>query len=592
MAEEFVGGVKEPDHELDVSVIEGKDLEEAIVQARDVINSFIKTIKAFRLYPPENPSLVGFIDQAYQKFQIFLNKYHYFILKIEENGFFFRGITLYENPDLKTSLAFQLFKDGMRELRFMEGLEKWEVDGLIEILKRSENINKLEDDLVTLMWEKEFLHISYSAEDPYLAEMSVLIPENVAQFREKLTYESPPPQAEEGGEEEGEGGGAGETTDYYEILKRVESYSPTEVDRSVYSLTPEELERLRKEVELETDPAFVFNVIDILFEILALEKSPEPYQDATHVLQKLLDALINLGKFQKASDLLSRVNIILKTYELQEWQVKIIQRINEEAGELKPIEKIGKILDKGEEIRLEEARHYLTLLQPNSIQPLIKVLGELNNSKARRMLCEVLIVIGKGNLELITPFIDDHRWYLVRNVTYILGRIGKGETLPAIQKALNHSEARVRREGIQALGLIGGSKGFELMGKTLGDEDFRNRSMAALNLARVGKKASLPALLEVVHAKDFSKRDSAEIKAFFDAIGMTAANEAIKPLQKLLEQKSWFGMGGKDEIRLGAASALALIGTNEAKSVLQAGLNSKEESVRLACLQASRRQTP
>lgn len=588
MPEDSGGREKESALELDISSIEGKDLEEAIVQARDVINSFIKTIKAFRLYPPENPSLVGFIDQAYQKFQLFLNKYHYFILKIEENGFFFRGVTLYENPDLKTSLAFHLYKDGMRELRFMEGLEKWEVDGLIDILKRSDNINKLEDDLVTLMWEKEFLHITYSAEDPYLAEISVLIPENVAQFREKLTYEFPPQHAEGDNEEEGEG----DTTDYYEMLKRVESYSPVEVDRSVYSLTPEELEGLRKEVELETDPAFVFKVIDILFEILALEKSPEPYQDATHVLQKLLDALIILGKFQKASDLLSRVNIILKTYKLQEWQVKIIQRINEEAGELKAIEKIGKILDKGEEIQLEEARHYLTLLRPNSIQPLIKVLGQLNNSKARRMLCEVLIAIGKGNLELITPFIDDQRWYLVRNVTYILGRIGKEATLPAIQKALNHSEARVRREAIQALGLIGGSKGFELMGKTLKDEDFRNRSMAALNLARVGKKASLPALLEVVHAKDFSKRDSAEIKAFFDAIGMTAANEAIKPLQKLLEQKSLFGMGGKDEIRLGAASALALIGTSEAKSVLQAGMNSKDESVRLACLQVSRRQTP
>jgi HEAT repeat protein len=345
-------------------------------------------------------------------------------------------------------------------------------------------------------------------------------------------------------------------------------------------------------VESETDPSFVFNVVDILFEILALEKSPEPYQQATHVLEKLLDALITLGKFQKGSDLLSRLNIIVKTYELQDWQVKIIQRITEEAGELKAIEKIGKILDKGEEIRLEEASHYLRLLRPNSIQPLIKVLGELHNSKARRMLCEVLIVIGKGNLDLITPFIDDHRWYLVRNVTYILGRIGKESTLPAIQKALNHTEARVRREAIQGLGLIGGSKGFELMGKTLKDEDFRNRSMAALNLARVGKKASLPALLEVVHAKDFSKRDAAEIKAFFDAIGMTGSNEAIKPLQKLLEQKSWFGMGGKDEIRLGAASALALIGTSEAKSVLQAGITSKDESVRLACLQASRRQTP
>ena len=588
MAEEFVGGKKEPDLELDVSSIEGKDLDEAVDQAKDLINTFVKTIKAFRLYPPENPTLVGFIDQVYRKFQLFLNRYHYFILKIEENKLSFRGVTLYENPDLKTSLAFQLYKDGLRELRFMEGLEEGEVDGLIDIMKRSDSINKMEDDLVTLMWEKDFIHISYLATDEYLEEMPAIIPANIEQFRANLTFE-PPPQSEMGdiGEETD-----GAEVDYYEIMKRVESSPLVGVDRSVYFLTPDELEGLRKEVESETAPSFVFSVIDILFEILALEKSPQPYQETTGILQKLLDALITLGEFQKASELLTRVNIILNTYELKDWQVDAIRQLSDKAGEPQRIEKIGKILDKGEEIRLEEVSNYLTLLKPNSIQPLIKVLGELNNSRARRMLCEVLIEIGKGNMELIIPFIDDHRWFLVRNITYILGRMGKESALPTIQKALNHEEARVRREAIQALGIIGSSKAFDLLGKALNDQDDRNRSMAALNLARVGKKASLPALLEVVQAKDFSKRDSAEIKAFFDAIGMVGSNDAIKPLEKLLEQKSWFGMGKKDEIRLRAASALALIGTAEARSILEAGRNSKDENIRQACLQAMKGQTP
>ena len=588
MAEEFVGGKKEPDLELDVSSIEGKDLDEAVDQAKDLINTFVKTIKAFRLYPPENPTLVGFIDQVYRKFQLFLNKYHYFILKIGENKLSFREVTLYENPDLKTSLAFQLYKDGLRELRFMEGLEEGEVDGLIDIMKRSDSINKMEDDLVTLMWEKDFIHISYLATDEYLEEMPAIIPANIEQFRANLTFE-PPPQSEMGdiGEETD-----GAEVDYYEIMKRVESPPLVGVDRSVYFLTPDELEGLRKEVELETAPSFVFIVIDILFEILALEKSPQPYQETTGALQKLLDALITLGEFQKASELLTRVNIILNTYELKDWQVDAIRQLSDKAGEPQRIEKIGKILDKGEEIRLEEVSNYLTLLKPNSIQPLIKVLGELNNSRARRMLCEVLIEIGKGNMELIIPFIDDHRWFLVRNIAYILGRMGKESALPTIQKALNHEESRVRREAIQALGIIVSSKAFDLLGKALNDQDDRNRSMAALNLARVGKKASLPALLEVVQAKDFSKRDSAEIKAFFDAIGMVGSNDAIKPLEKLLEQKSWFGMGKKDEIRLRAASALALIGTAEARSTLEAGRNSKDENIRQACLQAMKGQTP
>ncbi len=93
----------------------------------------------------------------------------------------------------------------------------------------------------------------------------------------------------------------------------------------------------------------------------------------------------------------------------------------------------------------------------------------------------------------------------------------------------------------------------------------------------------------VVQSKEFYKRDKVEIKAFFDAIGMIGSDEATQPLQKLLEQRSWFGSGRKAEIRQGAANALAIIGTPEAKSILQSGTNSREQSVRQACQQAMER---
>jgi HEAT repeat protein len=151
---------------------------------------------------------------------------------------------------------------------------------------------------------------------------------------------------------------------------------------------------------------------------------------------------------------------------------------------------------------------------------------------------------------------------------YILARIGKEQAFPTIQRSFNHAEARVRREAVQALGSIGGSKAFGLLVKAVKDEDVRIRSMAALSLAKVGKEASLPHLLEIVQSKEFPKREKAEIKAFFEAIGMIGSNEAIGPLQKLLEQRSWFAKKNS-EIQMGAASALELIGTPEAKSILK-----------------------
>ena len=341
----------------------------------------------------------------------------------------------------------------------------------------------------------------------------------------------------------------------------------------------------------ELDPTFVFNITDILFEILALEKEREPFQDAANILNKVLDALLTLGEFQKASELLKRFYLILKIYELKDWQIEIVRQLIVDAGEPPRVERIGRVLEKEEGIRLEDFNAYLVLLQRNSIKSLIKLLGELKNSKTRRVICDALAEIGKNAIELIAPFIDDRRWFLVRNVTYILGRIAKEPAFPHIQKALNHEDLRVRREAIQALGLIGSSKAVGLLVRSLSDEDVRIRSMAAINLGKVGKTAGLVPLLEMVQSKEFQRREPPEVKAFFDAIGMVGSNEATPVLQQLLERKSLFGRGKADEMRTGAAAALAMIGTPEAKAILESGKESKDGSIRTACLQALRIQS-
>jgi HEAT repeat protein len=586
MPEEISSDKKAPDLSVEMPLVEGVETDEELILARDLISAFIKAIKAFRFYPPDNPTLKGFREQVVKKFQFFLNKYQSFVAVVGEYDLSFKGKILYENRDVKTSLAFSLYKDGLREIRFMKGLEEWEVQGIIDILKHSETINQLEDDIVTLMWEKDFVHISCLATDEFLEDTPVIIPDNVDQFRKNLVFKPLAHHVEVELAEEG----SEEGVDLDEILSKViETPPPFVSDRSVYFLTSDELEGLRKDVESEIDPIFVFHIADILFEILALEKEREPYQDAVNILIKVLDAFLTLGEFTKATDLLKQVYIILKTYELQDWQIESIRKIIVDAGEEVRIERIGKVLER-EEVRLEEVNAYLVLLQKNSIKPLIKLLGELKNSKARRVFCDALAEIGKNANELFTPFMDDRRWYLVRNIMYILGRIGKEQSLPYIQRAMSHEEIRVRREAIQALGLIGGPKAIGLLVKSLTDNDVRIRCMAAINLGKVGKKAGLVPLLEVVQSKEFYKREPAEIKAFFNAIGMVGSNEAVPVLQQLLERKSWFGRGKTDEIRLGAANAMAMIGSPEARAILEEGKNSKDESIRDACAQALKSQ--
>ena len=588
MPEEISADKKALDLNVEMPLIEGVETDEELILARDLTGAFIKAIKAFRFYPPDNPTLKGFRDQLLKKFQFFLNKYQSFEIQVGEYDLSFKGKVLYENRDVKTSIAFLIYKDGLREIRFMKGLEEWEVQGIIDIFKQSEHINQLEDDIVTLMWEKDFIHISFVATDEFLEETPIVIPDNVEQFRKNLIFKPIAHHVEVDLAEEG----AEEGVNLDDLLTQViEEPLPFVSDRRVYFLTPDEVEGLRKEVEGETDPTFVFNIMDILFEVLALEKEQGPYQDAVNILFKVLDAFLTLGDFTKAADLLKRVYIILKTYDLQDWQIESIRKIIVEAGEEVRIDRIGRVLER-EEGRLEDVNAYLSLLQKNDIKPLIKFLGELKNSKTRRVFCDALSEIGRNAIEVFTPFVEDRRWFLVRNIIYILGRIGKEQSLPYIQRALNHEDLRVKREAIQALGLIGGQKAIGLLVRALTDNDVRVRCMAAINLGKGGKKAGLIPLLEVVQSKDFYKRESVEIKAFFSAIGMVGSNEAIPVLQQLLERKSWFGRGKMDEIRMEAANAMAMVGTSEAKAILEEGKNSKDEFIRDACTQALKSQTP
>ena len=150
MAEEVLGEKKALDLSGEMPLVEGLEADEELLLARDLMRSFVKSIKAFRFYPPDNPILKGFKELVPKKFNFFLNKYNSLIFQIGEYDLSFKGKVLYENRDVKTSLAFLFFKDGLRELRFMKGLEEWEVQGLIDIIAQSEHIDQLDGGVTGL----------------------------------------------------------------------------------------------------------------------------------------------------------------------------------------------------------------------------------------------------------------------------------------------------------------------------------------------------------------------------------------------------------------------------------------------------------
>jgi hypothetical protein len=585
MAEENIPGQKAFEQTDEKVAPEVRGMEEEFGLARDLTASLIKTAKAFRFYPPDNPTLKGFSDQMVRKLQFFMGRYQTFTLQVGEYSLAYKGRVLNEDRDVKTSLAFLLYSDGLRELRFNQGIEDWEAQGLLDVIRRSDHVSKLEDDLVTLLWESDFPHIGSKAVEDNLDEVPVAVPEAVGQFRGDLTFMPLAHQVEV--DLPGRGEGEGEFVKPF--LFDDGTAAAEALNRNLSVLTAEEAERLRKEVEDERDPSVVLNTVDSLLEIMAMENDPGISQDAVSLLGKILDGRLALGQFEGAARLVERVRGVLEVGGLREEHSEILRRFLEEAGSGARIAQIGKALEKEADPRLEAAGGYLALLQRNALQPLIgHLLGEIANSKARRMLCDAIAGIGRDAVDVITPFLDDPRWYVVRNIVYILGRIGKEQALPFLQRTFGHEDVRVRREVVQALGLIGTPRTAGLLTRALTDGDARIRSAAALNLGKVGKGAGVATLLDVVQGKEFGRRDAAEIRAFFEAIGRAGSVEAVSVLRQLLERKGWLRRGRLDDLRRGAAKALAMIPGPEAETALRSGRESRDDEVRAACVEALR----
>ena len=551
--------------------------EDELVWAKDLTNHFIKTVSAYRTYPLDHRALRTLQDQLMGKFRFFLEKVSCLTWNIAEYEIYYKDEIVYENTEAKNSLAYHLYREGLEQIGFERGFQEWEVVDFMDVIARADNLNPLEDDFITLLWERHLPHIHYVAGHYHLKESPIVFPENVEDFRKALNAAPMP------------GYQRMQLTREHRLdpgfpHQRLEGKG-SDVSRDQLRVQPEEMETLKERVDVETQPGFCFHAIGTLCEVMSLESETQGFDAIVSFLGRVIESLLGRGNFTHASGILKRLYIFLNSHNLQEWQSNLIKRAIIEAGESPRIEIIGNILKRNEFSDIKGALDYFLLLQRNSIPHLCELLGNLSSSKPRRIICDALSKVGKKNIELMTPFLGDNRWYLGRNIVYILGRIGRKEAVPYIGNALRHEDMRVRREALQALGLIGGSEAMQYMIHSLEDPDIKIRGIAALNLGRMGEEALSP-LMERMGSKEFYKRDLREIKAYFKAVGIIRSDHSIPLLYSLLERRRWFGRAKAGEIRACAIETLVRIGTQEAKEVLELGVKSGDEPLREACSRA------
>ncbi len=134
------------------------------------VNSLAKAARAFILYDPGNAVVRQFLADYAEKARRVLAQGP---LALEVGPFEISsgGEVVYRERDRERSLAFRLFRDGVRRVSIDPGVHWEELLLLLQILAvRFTGIQQQEEDIVTLLWKAEFRGIAFQVVQGFASE--------------------------------------------------------------------------------------------------------------------------------------------------------------------------------------------------------------------------------------------------------------------------------------------------------------------------------------------------------------------------------------------------------------------------------------
>lgn len=529
-------------------------------------------IQASRLYPSDNPvylrAKASFDDALHTALQT--KRSIRFV--VGKDTLFFGGERLLDDEH-GAAVASELHEDGVREIAFHRGLTVEESEKFLAVFRPRSSRDAGHEDIITILWEQRFSHITYVAIDELFdpdADMESVPLEFGRDFMghiESDVYAM--------GDIADEAKAGAEQT--ARIIAQIR-----DGDVDLFSVTEEERSNLLQELEAESEPSRLRRDFSrILVEILLLETDEAEFVHLVEILSSVMVDRIGDGNLREVAWLLSTLVKIQSGQQPGSVRRSALDEAVQSAWNSESSQAIRTQLDDGVFEAVDGIGSLLKSTPDSDLQHAFMLLGDLDRASARRRLVDLLVERCGSSARLIAPHLKDERWYLVRNVLLIVGRIGDRRAVPAVLPLLVHEEMRVRREALHALDLLDPNRSESFLREALTDREVRVRMFAAAHLASRGE-AAIPHLVKVIQAGDFEKRDIDEIGAFYEALADAGGAEAVPVLLRIAKKKNLLRIGRKDEIKAAACRALGRTGGSAALKDLQSLSKDRCKSVREA----------
>lgn len=534
----------------------------------EMLKVLVKGIRAHQLYLPNNPVYQRALENLKRAFLPVWSHVDEIALAITEADFRWEGRPVMHEANKSESLPWVFFKDGIREIRLMKGFEEQEVVGLLDILKRVKNASPEEDDLLTLIWEKDFTLLRYRFIDLTL-EHNNPIEASVPAERPPL----PPPQQMEAEPEARPG------------IVRLE-----DLDSTVHFLDETEIDYLRTEVHKEYASDVRRNVLAILLDIFELQNGKPVRDEISDILENFLMHLLSAGHFATVAYVLRESQeLATRARELDGTHRTKLVGLPDRLSAAGPLSNLLQAMDESATVPNQtELNELFEQLRPTSLGTLFTWLSRLQHTEVKAAIEIAAARLAAANTAELVKLIGSSDVEIAMESARRAGGLKTAAAVAPLGKLLTHEAAKLRLTAVQALSEINSAGALQQLERAVDDAERDVRVAAVRVLGTRGQRGALPKVEAAVKGRSLRDADLTEKMAFFEAYGSLAAQAGVPFLDGLLNGKGFLGKREDSELRACAAMALGKIGSRDAADALQRAQGDKDVLVRNAVNRAVR----
>lgn len=560
-------------------------------RVEELLRLFGKAARAHQLYLPNNPVYKSAHDALRAGFVPVWEATDELPLTFTESEVKWEdAVVLEEQARGSDSLPWLFFKDGVRELRLLPGFEHEELDKLLGILQRVRKASPDEDDLLTMLWQGDFVFLRYRYVD-----LSIEPSVPLADGGEALASSDEERRAMIDQSVAGDTAtGSGTASDHDDTEPRPSGVvSMADFDGTLYFLDEREIEYLQSEVRREYETDLRKNVISVLLDIFEQQTSPDVRNEVAEVLDSLMLHMLSAGQFANVAFMVRESLIaVRRATDLQPEQRDRLALLPQRLSAPEALAQLLESLDEAHDLpAMGDVLELFEQLRGPALGTVLDWMGRLQNARLRPMLEQAASRLASQNTGELVKLISSPTRHVALEAIRRAGALQTPAAVSPLSMVLVDGAPELRLAAVQSLSEIGSPSALQGLERAIEDPDREVRIAAIRVLQTRAYRPALARLDGIVKSKAIRDADLTEKMAVFEAFGSLCGENGVSGLAATLNGKSMFGRRDDAEIRACAAVALGRIHTASAIDALRRASSEKDVIVRNAVNRALRGST-